>query len=181
MSSYPSDRAVFWTATRYLMNCTIIQWASWQVLYFIACLLFITCKHDMAACGKDGSWFLWERPFFTPLQRRNYGITRYQIYLTNVDVGQRKRIAELGSNWIHGSDSLCGWIIQLQILVSFLDYFLLLLRLVPSTHLQTAIRHGFGRLVAQKTWFGARICLLSVRIATTTSKGFKISKNCSGR
>ena len=114
MSSYPSDRAVFWTATRYLMNCTIIQWASWQVLYFIAFLLFIACKHDRAACGKDGSWFLWERPFFTPLQRRNYGITRYQIYSTKVDVGQRKRIAELGSNWIHGSDSLCGWIIQLQ-------------------------------------------------------------------
>ena len=65
--------------------------------------------------------------------------------------------------------------------VSFLDFFLLLLFLVPSTHLKTAIRNGFGRLVAQKTWFGARICLLSVRIATITSKGFKIYKSFSSR
>ena len=39
----------------------------------------ITFEPDRAACGKDGLWFLWERPYFTPLQRRNYCINQYQI------------------------------------------------------------------------------------------------------
>ena len=56
----------------------------------------------------------------------------------------------------------------------FFYFFLPLPLLVSSTHLQTTIRNGLRRMMAQKTWFGVRMCLLGARSVKINFWGFNI-------
>ena len=99
-------------------------------------------------------------------------------FWTNDNVGQIRRIAKFHGSRFYGSGSPFWWNIQFQIFGSFFEFFLLLLiiLLVSSTRLQTTIRKGLRRMMAQKTWFGVRMCLLGIRSVEITFRGSTSSK-----
>ena len=99
----------------------------------------------------------------------------------NNNVDQMKTIAKFCENLFHGCSSLCGWNVQLQILaLKKVSSAYLFLIFDLSNNLHTVIRNGFWRVMAQKTWFDVRMCLLGVRSVTIGyNYGFKIPQNCS--
>ena len=49
---------------------------------------------------------------------------------------------------------------------------------MSSTNSQTTTYYGFWRIIAQKTWFSARVCYLRIRSLIINSAGFFIHQNC---
>ena len=58
---------------------------------------------------------------------------------------------------------------------------LLILLLVSSTHQQATICNGFWLSMAQKTWFGVRMCLMGVQSVKINFQGFKVPQSCASR
>jgi hypothetical protein len=102
------------------------------------------------------------------LSEAEFTISIHTKFWTNDYVGQTKRIAKF-------SVLLERLPMCVKYTVTDSPFFLLLL--VLSTHLQTSIRNGFWRMMAENTWFGVRMSLLRVRSVTNDFRSSKSPKS----
>jgi len=126
----------------------------------------ITCKRGIAAVGKVQLLFLWQKANFAPYQSQNYLTPHYKIlnkWLRQWD----KENCQIWLRSVLGERLPCGW--NIVLVRDFL--------LVSLIRLQTAIRNRFWCIVAQKTSFGLRMCLLSIRSVKIGCKGSKSPKS----
>ena len=127
-----------------------------EITQIIIAVFKITCKH-LVRTGFSS----YGRGQTLHLSRAETTVTINTKFWTNDYIRQIKRIAKFRGDRFMGAAPHVGQVYSSRFSVFFLYFFLLLL-LISSTHLQTTIRNGFWRMMAQKTWFGVRICLMSI-------------------
>ena len=155
------------TIVRVDTNPEINPWVRW-VLSYVSGAFFQGCMswgRVMVPMGEAN---------FTLLQRRNYSINRYQIlneWWRRLDIEDCRIWQGLDSR-----EQLPIWVKYVATNFCFSSTFFLILLLVPSTHLQTTKRNGFGCRMARKTWFGVRMCFRLSAALQSTSRSSKSLK-----